>query len=53
MLAAPIPIISLLPSISSPLRAANEEAVEMVSAKDTTAIPNAPPTSNPKSESST
>ena len=49
--AAPIPIISFCPSISSPLRAANDDAVEMVSVSDTRAIPSAPPTSNPMSDS--
>ncbi len=46
-LAAPIPIISWSPSISWPLRAANEDAVEIVSVSDTRAIPNAPSASVP------
>ena len=37
--AAPMPIISLLPSISWPVRAANAEAVEIVSVRDTSAMP--------------
>ena len=49
--AAPIPIISFCPSISSPLRAANDDAVEMVSVSDTRAIPSAPPASSPMSDS--
>ena len=47
--AAPIPIISPLPSISCPVRAANADAVEIVSASDTRAIPSAPPNSGPRS----
>ena len=42
MLAAPMPIISWLPSTSCPVRAANADAVEIVSASATTAIPSAP-----------
>ena len=53
ILAAPIPIISRLPSISSPERAANDDAVEIVSASDTTAMPKAPATSSPRSENGT
>ena len=36
MLAAPMPIISRLPSTSCPVRAANDDAVEIVSASETT-----------------
>ena len=42
MLAAPIPIISWFPSTSSPVRAANADAVEIVSVSDTSAMPSAP-----------
>jgi len=48
--AAPIPIISWLPRTSCPVRAANADAVEMVSARDTSVIPNAAPTSTPTSD---
>ena len=48
-LAEPIPIISFCPSTSSPLRAAKDDAVEIVSVSDTRAIPKAPPTSSPRS----
>ena len=48
-LAAPIPIISPLPSTSCPVRAANADAVEIVSARDTRAIPSAPANSGPRS----
>ena len=48
--AAPIPIISWLPSISCPVRAANDEAVEIVSVSATSAIPIAPATSSGRSE---
>ena len=53
MFAAPIPIISWLPSTSCPVRAANDDAVEMVSASETSAMPSAPATSGPRSDSST
>ena len=43
MFAAPMPSISRFPSISLPLRPANAEAVAMVSASETRAMPNAPP----------
>ena len=49
-LATPIPIISLLPSTSSPDRPANADDVAMVSASETSAIPNAPATSGRRSE---
>ena len=42
MLAAPMPIISRLPSTSSPVRAANADAVEIVSVSETSAMPSAP-----------
>ena len=48
--AAPMPIISLLPSISWPVRAANAEAVEIVSVSDTSAMPRAPATRSGRSE---
>ena len=48
--AAPMPIISPLPRISCPVRAANAEAVEIVSASDTRAIPTAPANSGPRSD---
>ena len=48
--AAPIPIISPLPSISCPVRAANADAVEIVSARETSAIPSAPANSGPRSD---
>ena len=47
--AAPSPVISRLPSISWPVRAANTEAVEIVSASDTRAMPAAPANSGPMS----
>ena len=47
--ATPIPVISPLPSISCPVRAANADAVEIVSASDTRAIPSAPPSSGARS----
>jgi hypothetical protein len=53
MFDAPIPIISRCPSISSPLRAANDDAVEIVSVSETSAIPSAPPNSRPMSENPT
>ena len=40
--AAPIPIISWLPSTSCPVRAANADDVEIVSASDTSAMPERP-----------
>ena len=46
MFAAPTPTISRSPSTSEPLRAANTDAVEIVSVKDTTAIPTAPAVSS-------
>ena len=42
MLAAPMPIISWLPRTCSPRRAANADAVDMVSASATTAMASAP-----------
>ena len=39
MLAAPMPIISRLPSTSWPVRAANADAVEIVSVSETRAMP--------------
>ncbi len=45
-LAAPIPIISWLARTSWPVRAANAEAVEMVSVNETSAMPSAPATSS-------
>ena len=42
MLAAPMPIISWLPRTCSPRRAANDEAVDIVSASATTAMASAP-----------
>ena len=42
MFAAPMPIISWLPRTCSPRRAANADAVDMVSASATTAMANAP-----------
>jgi hypothetical protein len=44
MFAAPTPSISRFPSISLPLRPANADAVAIVSANETSAMPNAPPT---------
>ena len=52
-LAAPMPIISLLPSTSSPVRAANADAVEIVSVSETSAMPSAPPISSARSDRST
>ena len=49
MFAAPIPIISRLPSISCPVRAANADAVEIVSVSETRAMPSAPPNSGHRS----
>ena len=51
--AVPIPISSWLPSISWPVRAANEDAVEIVSVSDTSAMPSAPSASAPRSPSET
>ena len=51
--AAPIPVISPLPWISCPVRAANADAVEIVSARDTRAIPAAPAARGPRSASRT
>ena len=51
--AAPMPIISWLPRISWPVRAANADAVEIVSASETTAMPSAPANSGPRSDSRT
>jgi hypothetical protein len=48
--AAPMPIISWLPLISCPVRAANAEAVEIVSARETREIPRAPANSSPRSD---
>jgi hypothetical protein len=48
-LAAPTPTISRLPSTSAPARAANTLAVEMVSVRDTTAMPTAPAMSRGRS----
>ena len=42
MFAAPIPTISWLPRTRSPRRAANDDAVDIVSARATTAIASAP-----------
>ena len=52
-LATPMPSISWLPRISCPVRAANADAVEMVSASETSAIPNAPANSGPRSDART
>ena len=49
-LAAPMPIISAFPFTSWPVRAANDDAVEIVSVRETSAIPSAPATSRGKSE---
>ena len=48
--AAPIPIISPLPSTSWPVRAANADAVEIVSVSATRAIPMRPAISSGRSE---
>ena len=48
--AAPMPIISWLPLISCPVRAANADAVEIVSASETSAMPSAPADSGPRSD---
>ena len=47
--ATPMPIISPLPWISCPVRAANADAVEIVSASETRAIPSAPANRGPRS----
>ena len=49
-LAAPMPIISPLPSTSCPVRAANADAVEIVSVSETSAMPSAPATSSGRSD---
>ena len=51
--AAPMPIISWLPWTSWPVRAANADAVEIVSASETSAMPSAPANSSPRSASLT
>ncbi len=51
MFAAPMPVISRSPRISCPVRAANDVAVEIVSASETIAIAAAPITSGPTSDS--
>jgi hypothetical protein len=48
-----MPIISPLPLTSCPVRAANAEAVEIVSARDTRAIPSASANSGPRSAART
>ena len=53
MLAVPIPTISWFARTSWPVRPANADDVEIVSASETTAIPNAPATSSARSASST
>ena len=50
--ATPMPIISWFPSTCWPVRAANADDVEMVSASDTRAMPKAPAASGARSESS-
>ena len=50
MFAAPIPTISWLPSTSWPVRSAKADAVEIVSARATRAMPRAPPISSGRSE---
>ena len=52
-LAAPMPIISWSPCTSWSVRAAKADAVEMVSASDTSAIATAPPASVARSDQST
>ena len=44
-----MPIISWLPWTSCPVRAANADAVEIVSARETSAMPSAPANSGPRS----
>ena len=51
--AAPTPIISRSPSTSAPVRAANADAVEIVSVNDTTTMPSAPAASSQTSSSGT
>ena len=51
--AAPTPTISRSPSTSAPVRAANTDAVEIVSVNATNAIPRAPTTSSHRSSSGT
>ena len=51
--AAPTPTISRSPSTSAPVRAANTDAVEIVSVNDTNAIPSAPASSSHRSSSGT
>ncbi len=51
--AAPMPIISWLPRISWPVLAANDEAVEIVSASETSEMPSAPASSRPRSDALT
>ena len=53
MFAAPMPIISWLPRTRSPRRAANDEAVDIVSARATTAMASAPRNSAGRSPSAT
>ena len=50
MLAAPIPIISWLPRTRSPRRAANDDAVDIVSARAMSAMETAPTSSIETSE---
>ena len=45
-----MPIISWLPRISWPVRAANADAVEIVSARATSAMPSAPANRGPRSD---
>ena len=51
--AAPIPIISWFPCTRWPARAANADAVEIVSASATNTMPNAPARSRDRSENDT
>ncbi len=53
MLAAPMPIISWSPRTRSPRLAANDEAVDIVSARATTAIATAPRSSSGRSPNAT
>ena len=53
MLAAPMPIISWSPRTRSPLRAANDDAVDIVSARATTAMATAPRKSSGTSDHGT
>ena len=50
MFAAPMPVISRLPLTVWPVRAAKDEAVEMVSASETTVMPTAPASSSATSD---